>query len=308
MKIIYLLLFFVTFTSIAQNTIKRKEKINLIIDADTANELDDLFAIVRAINAPEFNLIGITSAQFHTSPLASAQTANESYVINKDLIALLNTKHIKILLGSNQPLKNTQKPQPSEAANFIIKKAHQTTKNNPLNLVILGSCTNVASAILMDPSIIPKIKVYYLGFWHTPSTNSYNKQEFNSRNDFLAVNFLLNQPKLDLSVMTATTSQHLIFKKDTALKNLQGTSNLGDYLMNRWETYNRWWTKKDRLKTTWTMWDLAIIEALAHPEWTTSSLFTTPPENTQRNIKIYTKIDVEKMKKDFWQHIKHLPK
>ena len=40
--------------------------------------------------------------------------------------------------------------------------------NEKLNLVILGSCTNVASAILQEPRIIPKIKVYYLGIWHDP--------------------------------------------------------------------------------------------------------------------------------------------
>ena len=44
------------------------DKIPLIIDADTANEVDDLFALVRAVGEPKFDLLGITSAQFHTSP------------------------------------------------------------------------------------------------------------------------------------------------------------------------------------------------------------------------------------------------
>jgi len=37
-------------------------KMRVIIDADTANEVDDLFAIARALVAPEFQIEGLTSA------------------------------------------------------------------------------------------------------------------------------------------------------------------------------------------------------------------------------------------------------
>ena len=45
-----------------------KAGLPLIIDADTANEVDDLFAIVRALLEPTFDIKAINSAQFHTSP------------------------------------------------------------------------------------------------------------------------------------------------------------------------------------------------------------------------------------------------
>ena len=146
----------------------------------------------------------------------------------------------------------------------------------------------------------------YLGFWHDAKTNTYNKNEFNSRNDSIAVNVLLNYPKLDLRVMTATTSQHLVFQKTMVDGELKGKGPLASYLVNRWETYDRWWTQKDPEKTKWTMWDVAIIEAMAHPEWTTMKTFETPPENAQRDITIYTAIEVDEMEKDFWQHMDKL--
>ncbi|MGB0295196.1 MAG: nucleoside hydrolase, partial [Flavobacteriaceae bacterium] len=176
-------------------------------------------------------------------------------------------------------------------------------KDEKLNLVILGSCTNVASAILLDSTIVPKLKVHYLGFWHDAKTNTYDKKEFNSGNDTLAVNYLLDYPNLDLSVMTATTSQHLVFEKKKVDKELKAKGALAEYLINRWETYTRWWTTEDPHKEKWIMWDVAIIEALAHPEWTTKEEFLTPSENTRRNIKIYTDIDTEKMQADYWAHI-----
>lgn len=288
------------------NCTPKTEKISLIIDADTANEVDDLFAIVRAIGAPEFDLLGITSAQFHTSPLASERTADESQAINEDILRLLNRKDIALPLGSNRALLSNTEAQQSDAASFIIDQAHKIKKDNKLQLVILGSCTNVASAILIDPTIVPKVQVHYLGFWHTPSTNQYDKKEFNSGNDTLAVNLLLNHPDLDLSVMTATTSQHLVFDKEMVDKCLKGKGGINDYLVRRWETYNRWWTEEDPEKTQWVMWDVAIIEALAHPEWATTQSFLTPPENTPRQIKIHTSIDTQKMEADFWEHVKAL--
>jgi len=278
-------------------------EISLIIDADTANEVDDLFAIVRAVLEPNFKLLGITSAQFHTSPLAGDNSVLESQRMNEEILRLMQRPAIALPLGSNIPISDRSVPAKSEASDFIIKMAHQMPSEQKLHLVILGSCTNVASAILQDPSIIPKIKVYYLGFWHDVTTNTYNKKEFNSGNDPIAVEVLLNTEDLVFSVMTATTSQHLTLKKAEVDKFLKKKGGVADYLVSRWETFHRWWTKEDPQKKSWIMWDLALIEALARPELATTKYFSTPKENMQRPITIYTAIDVFKMKTDFWQSI-----
>ena len=278
----------------------------MIIDADTANEVDDLYALVRAIQEPSINLLAIASAQFHTSPLASDSSVWESHEINEKLIELMGNPLLDLPLGANQPLQNILEPQVSAASNYIVTTATTLQEDEKLDLIILGSCTNVASAILQDPRIVSKIRVHYLGFWHDPITNSYNLKEFNSGNDTLAVRVLLEMEGLDLTVMSATTSQHLVFEKAIVDEHLKGKSALGDYLVARWETFTRWWTKADPEKTKWTMWDLAIIEALIHPEWTNTSYFTTPTGYKQRKIKIHTAIDREAMEADFWQSIQKI--
>lgn len=279
--------------------------IPLIIDADTANEIDDLFAIVRAVKAPEFDFLGLTAAQFHASPLASDQSAKESQVLNEKIMKLLKVTDLPLVMGSNQPLASLV-AQPSPAADFIVTTAKKYSPEQPLHLVILGSCTNVASAILQDATIVPNIKVHYLGFWHNPFTNTYNKKEFNSGNDTLAVNYLLNKQDLDFTVMTATTSVHLQFSKEEVVQQLQGKGPLADLLLDRWETYQRWWIETDVEKKHWIMWDVALIEALAQPTLSTLSSYQTPEENTPRLINIHTAIDVAAMKKDYWAHITHL--
>lgn len=280
-----------------------EERIKVIIDADTANEVDDLFALARAIAEPKLEILGITSAQFHTSPLASDNTVLESQKMNEDIVHLMNVTDIKTPLGSTIPLNDPSIPMDSEASEFIISSAHSVSEGEILHIIILGPCTNVASAVIRDPSILPKIKVHYLGFWHDVKTNQYNKKEFNSGNDTIAVNVLLDETNLDLTIMTATTSQHLVFDKINVDKQLKGRGGIADYLVDRWESYQRWWTDKDLEKNHWIMWDVAIIEALIHPELTESDLFMTPEENVQRQIRIHTKLDEGKMEKQFWQSL-----
>ena len=276
------------------------QKIPIIIDTDTANEIDDLFALSGAISEQNFNIIGITSSQFNTSPLATSNTALESKKITDEILELAKMTSIPSILGSSLPIDNILSVKNSQASKFIIQNAKLYSNDNPLHIVILGSCTNIATAIINAPEILNNIKVYYLGFWHNPNTNSYNKNEFNSRNDPLAINFLLNSSELDLSIMTATTSQYLIFERNELDVFLSNNNSLGEYLKKRWDSYNRWWTNLDKEKKKWIMWDVAIIEAIANKNYSQIEIFETPPENIKRKIKIYTNIDVLEIKKRFW--------
>lgn len=277
------------------------ERLPIIVDADTANELDDLFALVRVLTEPTFDLRAITSAQFHTSPLAGSNSVSESQAINEELLRLMAREDVPHPIGSNEPLRTSDLPSPSPASKLMIKEALSMPEGQKLRLVILGSCTNVASAILMEPRIIPKVSVHYLGFWHDPATNIYDKKEFNSGNDPLAVDVLLDSEGLELEIMSATTSQHLTFERKNTEEMLADRGGIGTYLADRWQNYSRWWTEEDPGKTSWIMWDVAIIEALARPELARKSSFTTPPENALRKIDVFTHIDTVAMRDDFWR-------
>tara|TARA_B110000263_G_scaffold246297_1_gene257166 strand:+ start:413 stop:1345 length:933 start_codon:yes stop_codon:yes gene_type:complete len=299
------LIYIISILFINSNLSQRNNPI--IIDADTANEVDDLFAIVSAILEPSFEILGISSAQFHTSPIASNSSTLESQLINSEILQLLKF-NTTLPLGAFNPIINKNTPQISEASNFIIKSAHKLEKGKRLKLIILGSCTNVSSAIIQDPSIIPKIEVFYLGFWHDSKSNSYNKNEFNTRNDPIALEVLLNTIDLQFNVMSATTSQYLVFNKNKVDIVLKGKGGISDYLVNRWESYNRWWTDLDKDKKQWIMWDLALIEAISKPSLAKKKLFHTPKENIDRIISIYTSINEKDMQEYFWSKLESLSK
>ena len=282
-------------------TFPNEKPLRLIIDADTANEVDDLYAIAWALLEPKLDIVGITSAQWHTNPRTPNDSVGESQRLNQDITRLMNQSRIPLPQGANFPMVNTLRPQPSEAAQFIIDQAKATPSGEKLSIAILGPCTNIASAILIDPSIIEKLSVNYLGFWYEVETGTWSKREFNTNNDPNAVDVLLNTSNLEFRVMTATTSQHLVFEKTVMDQLLKGKEGIGDYLINRWETYDRFWKEEDKEKTKWTMWDVAILQALAYPELVEQKAVMTPHDNIAREILVYTSMDVPAMKRIFWE-------
>jgi purine nucleosidase len=52
------------------------------------------------------------------------------------------------------------------------------------------------------------------------------------------------------------------------------------------------------------MWDLALVEAYLNPALAQQKTVTTPPENKQRNIHAYIKIDEKTLADDFWKTLK----
>lgn len=284
----------------AQHQLPQDEKLRLIVDADTANEVDDLFAIARALIEPRFQLEGLTSAQWHTQDRAPNDSVGVSQKLNEEIAELMGITDVPLAMGANVPMVNTMRPQPSAAARLIIEKAHASAEGEQLIVVTLGPNTNIASAILMDPTIIPKLKVCYIGFWHDVKQNAWSKREFNTNNDPNATDLLLNTNGLDFHVMTATTCQHLVFQKEEVDHHLKGKAGIGNYLVDRWESYDRFWQKTDKEKRNWIMWDVAIIEALAQPTLAKEEIFVTPDDNLKRDIHAYTWIDVDGMKRRYW--------
>ena len=48
-------------------SVLQAQKPSVIIDADTGNEVDDLFAVSRALIAPEIEIVGLNSTQWQNS-------------------------------------------------------------------------------------------------------------------------------------------------------------------------------------------------------------------------------------------------
>ena len=278
-----------------------------IIDADTANEIDDLFAIVGAIARDDRGrtgprLAGLTAAHFHNSPLATDHSAEESQAINEELARLLERPQLRALVGANGPLRNAETPRRSPAAAFIAERASLATPQNKLQVFILGPATNLASAILLDPAIAERIHARYLGFWQDEKTGRFDLDEFNTGNDPLALDLLLQNPDLEFSVMTATTSEALQFYRAGLEERLPG-HRVSPYLLRRWDAFDRWWTEDDPGKSQWTMWDVASVEAWFEPQLVRDTVLAAPTLRGKK-IRVYTQIDAAAMRDNYFGTLK----
>lgn len=272
----------------------------VIIDADTGNEIDDLPAIVLALKSGKLDVLALTAAQWNRVEVCGRQTMHESWVLNNRILQLLEMKQIPSLKGSEIAVGQGQHwgkktgTDFNEASDFIIKKAMQTPKSEKLIVIITGSATNVASAIIFEPKIIDKIAVYFIGTTYDFTRKAFSKNEFNVRSDLNAVETLFNTEKLELHVMPAnicTSLKVLQNDIDTRLKSKEGIDGM---LKERWYKVNT-------NGIGWTMWDFAIVQAVLNPQWTKQDLQDTPLENTPRKIYVYSEIDSEAIMDDFWK-------
>ena len=275
---------------------KATSKPKLILDCDTANEIDDLYAITRMLRQDRFDVVALDSAQwFHY--LTDIESVSASQKLNKEMVRLLGREDLPTPTGSSEPMGRPwggDEAKDSPAARFIIDTAMRMPAGEKLHVVCTGASTNLASAIKLNPEIAPRLKAYVLGFQYDRHKHAWNKSEFNVRRDLNAADFLLNCESLELHIMTATVSGALKFDRDESFRRQTRMDKLGVYLTERWKA--RFPDAK-----TWIMWDVALIEALIRPELAAEEQVMTPPENRQRKVWMYHRIDADRMRADFWK-------
>jgi len=276
------------------------QKPKVIIDADTGNEIDDMPAIVLALKSDKVDVLAVTAAQWNRVEVCGRQTMDESWVLNNRILQHLEMKHIPSLKGSELAVGQGQHwgsktgTAFNEASDFIIKKAMEMPEGEKLIVIVTGSATNVASAIISEPKVIDKIAVYFIGTTYNFNRQAFSKNEFNVRSDLNAVETLFNTEGLELHVMPANICTNLKVTQndiDTRLKSKEGIEGMLKEL----------WVKVNKEGIDWTMWDFAIVQAVINPQWAKEILVKTPPENNQREVYIYNYINAEAMMEDFWK-------
>lgn len=144
----------------------KQGRVPMVLDTDTFNEIDDQFAIVQALLSPErLDLRAIYAAPFYNDRSDSYGDGMEkSY---DEILELLTRMDVEpeglVHRGSTAPLADWEHPIESPAASDLIAQAMAMPEGELLYVVAIAAITNVASAILLEPKIIEKIVVVWLG-------------------------------------------------------------------------------------------------------------------------------------------------
>lgn len=157
--------------------------VDVILDTDAYNEIDDQFAIAYLINSQDkTTVVGLTAAPFFNQNSSSPEDGMlRSYEEILNILRLAGREELcaNVYQGSRGYLPDEKTPVDSPAARFIVEKARAYSVERPLYVLAIGAITNVASAILMDPSICDKIVVVWLGgkALHWPDTHEFNMMQ-----------------------------------------------------------------------------------------------------------------------------------
>jgi hypothetical protein len=109
----------------------------------------------------------------------------------------------------------------------------------------------------------------------------------------------LNNPNVELILMPINTALPYRFTRDMVYSKVDDTVLSQRLLKQRWEETN----PQDKVRT---LWDLALVEAYLLPDKATIQDVLTPPENTGRLLKVYSKLDEKALTDDFWRVINRL--
>ena len=286
-------------------TVPVEKQYRVILSMDTANEVDDALAIVHALLTPQFDVKGIVAAHFRTKlpdPLGLSVAETER-LLEKGSFA----GRVPLLRGAEGPMADDKTPQDSEGARFIIEEALKDDKR-PLFVCCGGPLTDVASAILLEPSITNRLTVTWSGGGAYPNGGG----EYNWSSDPQSVNTVFSSfapvwqfPNNVYSQMRVTTARLAL--------NMRPRGAVGRHMFDAMMAFNekmkktRGWPRGE----DWTDGDAPFLGALLDQGQSTNFYEMRPAprvdptsgrysDSPNRPIRIYTKIDGETIIEDFF--------
>lgn len=288
-------------------------KLRLVIDSDAKNEIDDQFAISWALRSGErFEVEAVYAAPFsHTAFFKNV--GRESSVVELpevgmeqsyqeirklyDLLGLDSTG--RVFPGAEGYIPPSGEPVESAAVRDLIQRG--MNGDGTLYVAAIGACTNVASALMLEPRLAEHIVVVWLGGQPPYFSHGY---EFNMGQDIRASQHLFNCGVPLVWVPCMGVASLLSFSDDEARCKLNGKSRIGTYLTdiilaqftnlekatNRAKTHRTLQLKgredqseayfsqfpTEHVAWSRTVWDISTIAFLKNPGWVQSMMIPSP--------------------------------
>jgi inosine-uridine nucleoside N-ribohydrolase len=275
--------------------------LRVVIDTDTANEIDDQFAVAWALLSPEqLSVEAVHAAPFchghyfdavdaaadrrggertsletlagqigperrarmraERTPEEGERRSREEIHRLLDVMRLDNAPPVKA--GSTRFMQSPTDIVESEAAHHLIERAH--AGDGPLYVPTIGAPTNVAAALLLDPSIAEKIIVIFLAGY--PSASPHGDDSFNLVQDRHASNVVFDSGVPLVYQPGYHVAEVLGFSLPDSERWVKGRGELGD-LLHEIYVSNPIDPDVERAGRSWVIWDIIAIAWLINPAW-----------------------------------------
>ena len=250
-------------------------RVRAILDTDTFNEIDDQYALSLMVKCDDiFDIQAFTAAPFSNEKSSGpADGMEKSYQEILKLLALLGREDLAPLVrrGSARYLPDAKTPVESEAAREIVRLAYQNTGDAPLYVIAIGAITNVASALLIDPTVAERIVVVWLG---GHALHFEHNREFNLFQDVPAARVVFDAavPLVLLPCMGVVS--HLTISMADLEKHLKGWNALCDYLAGI--TIRESGIHSNLLCASRVIWDVAAVAWFLDDAYVKTAIMPSP--------------------------------
>ena len=246
--------------------------VRMVLDTDTFNEIDDQFALTHAVLSPDrLHLEGVYAAPFANARSSGPGDGMErSYQEIRRILSILGVPADGLARrGATRFLGGIETPCPSEAAADLIERAMAPgPAAGPLYVAAIGAATNVASALLLEPRLVERIVIVWLG-GHAPQWP--DPAEFNLREDPAAARVLFDCGAPLVHIPCRGVASHLLTTLPEIERHIEGTGPAGDYLARIFREY-----LPDPFARSKVIWDLAAIAWLVNPAWIPTAIIPSP--------------------------------
>ena len=283
-----------------------------VLDADTANEMDDLYAIAHAVLDPQAELTLLVAAHFNNTEITTKRRWHGYEMDGFDTLAASQAENERLLAALGPPAEGVPAlPGADEMIGYawgyfegapvpeapgidaIIEAARALPEGERLSVLSVGPLTDVAAALIAAPDLADRLDLWWLGTKYDVDARVWNKNSFNARNDINALDYLLDRQDVALTIMPGMVARELMFARERSLACLATTDRpVAGLLRDRWDFVGA--------GHEWTMWDLALTLAVTHPAWATVETRAAPPENARETVRVVTAIDAPAMEARFW--------
>jgi purine nucleosidase len=280
-------------------------KTPVILSTDVGNEIDDQWAVAYLlVDQRDFDVLGIISAH---APSLPDPSAHYTYLVLRDEVEnrLNMVQHPRLFEGSSEALKNLTTPEQNAGVNFLVSSSKHFSSARRLTVLTIGAATDVASAILEDPSIVQRIRVVAMGFKNWPEGGD----EFNVANDPRAWQVILNS-RVPVVVGCADVCRaNLSLTLDQARNLISRHGPVGAWL---WSEFQAWYfrfvkpLRVDDFSKSWVIWDIITVAYVQG--WTSQRTYPRPSltdkmqftrASSEGTIGWITKVDTAKLWADF---------
>ncbi len=237
--------------------------IRVVLDSDTANEVDDQFAIAHALGLPEgvLDVRGVVSVH---NTIAHGPGSRDMYQDEAERVVGLCGSSVPCITGADRPMNSRGEPAPSAGLEFLIDEA----RKGPLTVILTGPATDAASLLVAEPGLRENVRVVWLGgFGDATAYGRHKFHELNGRADIAAWRVLFEEDVDLLHVPGWPAPAKLLVRAAPFAGEVRAIGNpISSYLAEILELWVAEYGGPIDPQGEKILWDVACVAAVAHPE------------------------------------------